>query len=105
MCTVSFHFSSHLVIEVAEAAVTLCGSVELCDLRYVKALHELLPDGLTQTVTQCHAHTVTLLHIPHRLIQQVTTDLTDILHYLSEREEKEREMHTVCMKEKVRKRK
>lgn len=74
----------HLVTEVAQAAVALCGSVELCDLRDVEAGHELLPYGLPQAVAQCHAHSVLLLGVPDRLVQQVTADLPDVLHNLDE---------------------
>lgn len=76
---------SHLVIKVAQAAVTLCGAVELCDLRDVEAVHELLPYGLAQTVAQCHAHPMLLLRVPDRLVQQVSADLTDVLHNLEEK--------------------
>lgn len=76
---------SHLVVEVAQAAVALGGSVELSDLRDVEAVHELLPDGLPQAVAQRHAHPVLPLRVPHRLVQQVPADLADVLHDLEER--------------------
>lgn len=75
---------SHLVIKVAEAAVALCCSVELCDLWDIEALHELLPYGLPQAVAHCHAHPMLFLHVPNRLVQQVSTDLTNVLHNLEE---------------------
>lgn len=75
---------SHLVAEVAQAAVTLRGSVELCDLRDVEAVHELLPYGLTQAVAQCHAHPVLSLRVANRLVQQVPADLANVLHNLEE---------------------
>ena len=74
----------YLVIEVAHAAVALCGSVELCDLRDVEAVHELLPYVLAEAVPQRHAHPMSLLWVPHRLVQQVSADLTNVLHNLLE---------------------
>lgn len=75
---------SHLVAKVAQAAVALRGSVELCDLRDIEAVHELLPYGLTQAVAQCHAHPVLLLRVANRLVQQVSADLPNVLHDLEE---------------------
>ena len=73
---------SHLVIEVAQAAVALCSSVELCNLRDIEAVHELLPYGLTKAVAQCHAHLMLLLCVPNWLVQQVSADLSNVLHNL-----------------------
>lgn len=76
-----------MVAEVAQAAVALGGSVELCDLRDPEAVHELLPDGLTQTVAQSHAHPVLSLRVANRLVQQVSADLANVLHDLEENSE------------------
>lgn len=73
---------SHLVIEVAQAAVALGGSIELCDLWDIEAVHELLPYGLTQAVAKCHAHLMLLLRVPNWLVQQVPADLPYVLHNL-----------------------
>lgn len=75
---------SHLVIKVAQAAVALCCSVELCNLRDIEAVHELLPYGLTEAVAKCHAHSVLLLCVADWLVQQVSADLTDVLHNLGD---------------------
>lgn len=72
----------HLVAKVAQAAVALGGSVELCDLRDVEACHELLPDGLAEAVAQRHAHAVPALGVANRLVQEVPADLADVLHNL-----------------------
>lgn len=85
---------SHLVIKVAQAAVTLCGAVELCDLRDVEAVHELLPYGLAQPVAQRHAHPMLSLCVPDRLVQQVSADLANVLHNLEDKGE-EREYITL----------
>lgn len=79
----------HLVSKVSQAAVTLRGSVELGYLGDVEAAHELLPDGLAQTVAQRHAHPMFFLHVPDRLVQQVSADLTDVLHNLEQKENEE----------------
>lgn len=75
---------SHLVIEVAQAAVALCGSVELCDLWDIEAVHELLPYGLAQAVAKCHAHPMLSLRVPNWLVQQVSADLTNVLYNLEQ---------------------
>lgn len=72
----------HLVVKVAQAAVALCGSVKLSYLWDVEAVHELLPYGLAQAVAQRHAHPMLVLSVPKRLVQQISTDLSDVLHNL-----------------------
>ena len=72
------------VIEVAQAAVALCGSVELCNLWDIEAVHKLLPYALAEAVTQRHAHPMPLLCVPHWLVQQVSADLANVLHDLLE---------------------
>lgn len=72
----------HLVVKVAQAAVALCGPVELCDLRDAEASHELLPYGLAQAVAERHTHTVSSLRISYGLVQKVPADLPDVLHNL-----------------------
>lgn len=76
---------SHLVIEVAQAAVAFCCSIELCNLRDTETVHELLPYGLTKAIAKCHAHLVLLLCVPYWLVQQVSADLTNVLHNLEEK--------------------
>lgn len=80
----SFRRDSYLVVKVAQAAVALCGSIELCNLRYIEAVHKLLPYRLAQTVAQCHAHPMLFLRVPNRLVQQVSADLTNVLYNLEE---------------------
>lgn len=80
---------AHLVVEVAQAAVALCGSVKLCDLRDAEAPHELLPYGLAQAVAQRHSDPVLLLRVPNRLVEQVPADLTNVLNDLDDGRQKE----------------
>lgn len=81
---------SHLVVKVAQAAVALCSTVELCNLWDIEAVHELLPYGLTQAVAQCHAHLMLPLGVANWLVQQVPADLADVLHNLVDRSEKKK---------------
>lgn len=73
---------SHPVIEVAQAAVTLGGAVELGDLWDVEPFHELLPDGLAQAVAQRHAHPMLLFRVSNGLIQQISANLSYVLNDL-----------------------
>lgn len=75
-------YMSHLVVKVAQAAVALCSTVELCNLWDIEAVHELLPYGLTQAVAQRHAHLMLTLCVANGLVQQVSADLTNVLHNL-----------------------
>lgn len=71
-----------LVVKVAQTAVALGCSVELCDLRDVEARHKLLPYRLAQAVAERHAHAVSSLGVSNGLVQKVPTDLTDVLNNL-----------------------
>lgn len=71
-----------LVVKVAQTAVALGCSVELCDLRDAEARHKLLPYRLAQAVAERHAHAVLPLGVSDGLVQKVPTDLTDVLHNL-----------------------
>lgn len=71
-----------LVVEVAQAAVALGGTVELCDLWYVEAVGEFLPDGLPKAVTKGHADLVLVLCVLFWLVQQIAADLANVLHDL-----------------------
>lgn len=73
---------TNLVVKVAQTAVALGGSVELCDLRDAEASHELLPYRLAQAVAERHAHAVLPLGVSDGLVQKVPADLTDVLHNL-----------------------
>lgn len=73
---------THLVAKVAQTAVALGRSVELCDLRDVEAPHKLLPYRLAQAVAERHAHAVLPLGVSNGLVQQVPADLADVLHNL-----------------------
>lgn len=75
---------SHLVIKVAQTAVTLSGSIEFSNLWDVVAIHELLPYGLPEAVAQSHAHLMLPFCVLNWLVQQVATDLTNVLHNLKE---------------------
>lgn len=76
----------HHVVEVSQATVALCGSVELCYLWYVEARGELFPDGLAQAVTERHTDLVFTLYVLYRLVQQVPAYLPDVLDNLGIRE-------------------
>lgn len=78
--------AANLAVHVGDAAVALCGTVELADLPHTEALRELLPDGGPQPVTHSQAHAVPPLYVANWLPQQVAAYLTDVLHYLREEE-------------------
>lgn len=71
-----------LVVKIAQAAVALGGAVELCDLWYIEAVGEFLPDGLAKAVTESHADLVLVLRVLLWLVQQVAADLANVLHDL-----------------------
>lgn len=71
-----------LVVEVAQATVALGGAVELCDLWYVEAVGELLPDGPAKAISEGHADHVLVLHVLLWLVQQIAADLANVLHDL-----------------------
>ena len=72
----------YLAVHVGDATVAFGGSVELPYLSHTKALGEGLPDTRTQPIPHCQANPMTLLRRPHRLRQQVATDLPYVLHHL-----------------------
>ena len=76
---------AHLPIQVRDAAVALCGPIELADLAHTEALGKLLPDGRAQPIAHRQAYTVLSLHLTHWLLQKVAADLPDVLDYLAER--------------------
>lgn len=78
----------YIAVKVSQAAVALGGPVELGHLGDAKAGHELSPDGGPEPIAHGHAHPVLLLCLLVRLVQQVTTDLPDVLHDLGATESK-----------------
>lgn len=72
----------YLAVHVGDATVAFGGSVELPNLGHPKALGEGLPDARAQPIPHRQANPVTLLRWPHRLGQQVATDLPYVLHHL-----------------------
>ena len=74
--------TSHLAVEVAQAAVALSGPVELSHLGDVEATRKLGPDGLPEAVAQRHAHAVPAFRLPRWLVQEVAAQLTDVLYDL-----------------------
>ena len=75
-------FTPDLAIHVGDAAVAFSGAIELSDLLDPEALGEGLPNAGPQAVAHGQTHTVGRLWRTHRLGEQVTADLADVLHHL-----------------------
>lgn len=72
----------HLAVKVAQATVALGGPVELGHLGNVETAGEVGPDGLPETVAQCHAHLVPRLSLTGWLVQEVAAKLANVLYNL-----------------------